>query len=149
MATRTEAVDDILKVVGDAWTATAIPLGFEAMFFEDNDQPTPDAVDGNGDVRQWGRSSVRHLQGFEPTIRRGTGQGRYRQLGQLVVQVYSRQGDGRATSDTVVQALQDAIQGTCTPNGVVFRQVSGNEVGQSGVWYQVNVQANFEYDRIN
>lgn len=145
-ASKTEAVNDIMDVVSTAWTASAVPLGFEPLLFEDNAQSVPKEVDGSGDLKQWGRAEIRHFTGFESALRRGAGLGRYTQLGQVVVRIYTRGGDGRRDSDTLAHAIQVALQGTCTTNGVIFRQVSGNEAGQSGPWFQVNVQANFEYD---
>jgi len=146
--TITEAVNEIMDVIFTAWTATVAPLGYETLLYEDNTQPRPEDVDINGDVPNWGRASVQHLDGFQPTLTSDTGTRRFRRLGQVTVEIYSRQGKGRSTSDIASQAILDSMEGKTTPGDVIFRRVRLIELGQTGPWFRVNVLASFEYDEV-
>lgn len=147
-ATITEAVDDMLGLLNTAWTASVVPLGFEALVFDDNPEARPLVEDISDNVPNWGRALVRHFTGFQPTLTSDTGTRRFRRLGAMTITVYARQDTGRRLLDPAVQAVMNALQGKCTTNGVIFRQVGLAEIGQDGVWFAANIVANFEYDQI-
>ena len=146
-ATITEAVDDMLGLLNTAWTTTVVPLGFVALVFDDNPEARP-LVESGGDVPNWGKALVRHFDGFQPTLTSDTGKRRFRRTGAMTISIYARQDTGRRLLDPAAQAVINALQGKCTTNGVLFREVRLAEVGQDGVWFAANIIANFEYDQI-
>ncbi len=73
---------------------------------------------------------------------------RYDRRGVLMIQVFTKFGDGFALADAFVNLLADATEGQRTPNGVVFHRVQRLEVGKSGKWSQMNFTAEFQYDEI-
>ena len=146
--TLTAARDEILSLINTAWTTNVVPLGYEALIFQDNTQPRPEDVDGSGNVKNWGRAAIQHIDGFQPTLVSDTGSRRFRRLGVVTVEIYSRQGLGFSTSDLATQAILDSMEGVTTAGGVIFTQVRPLELGATGPWVKVNVLAAIEYDEV-
>lgn len=135
-----EARDAIYNYVEDEWTANA---GGAVMLYENVRADEPD-----GD-ESWAKTTVSHADGFRPTISGGVGFRRFRSTGVVTVEVRTPWGDGLAASDPLVKIVQERLELDGLA-GVEFTNVRINEVGldENGPWYQVNVIADFEYDRI-
>ena len=97
----------------------------------------------------WVRVAVRHLISRLNAIG-GTGQGGfnlYQREGECVIQVFIPSNQGTRTADTLAQAARAIFEGvTLASNAIRFNNVEIREIGESDNWYQVNVEAEFQYD---
>ena len=62
----------------------------------------------------------------------------------VFVQVFTPLNSGLAESDTYAEAAREILEGV-TISGVHFRGVLTNEIGPTGKWFQVTVEAPFTY----
>lgn len=132
----TEAEDVLLGLVQTAWTANApagAPLRFENL---DTDRPS---IPGT-----WGRAVVRNVPGGYA----GLGTGRLRRPGTLFVQLFVPQNSGTKVIGDLANALVVALQtaSVAALNGIRLRDIGATELGSDGVYFQINVQASFDYD---
>lgn len=132
----TEAEDVLLGIVDAAWTAHApmgAPLRYENL---DTTRPQVPSV--------WGRVVVRNVPGEYA----GLGPNRLRRFGTLFVQLFVPQNSGTKVIGDLANALVVAIQtaSIATLNGIRLRDIGATELGSDGTYFQVNVQAGFEYD---
>lgn len=135
--TYAQARDDIFGQVYGAWT----PTGW-TMFFpdkEESEKPT---------TEPWARVSLRHSTGSQATLANHDSVRRYRRTGNVFVQVFTPTGEGLSRNYDLCKIVADALEGQSTPRGVWFRNVRLNEIGPTDAWFQVNVEAEFEYDEI-
>jgi len=96
----------------------------------------------------WARVTVRHEDGFQATLSDHGGRRRFRRVGTVTVQLFTPDGDGQTLSDTLVAIVKGAFEGKSTPRSVIFRDVRVQEIGIDGIWFNCNVQADFEYDEV-
>jgi hypothetical protein len=136
MATQMGAVDEMLTIVKTAWDAntSGAPLYYDN---QDAERPRVPAT--------FGRAVVRHFDGTQISLGDRSMKRRY---GAIFVQVFVPQGSGQAEirnlSDELMFALEDA-----RPSTVRLTDVQINELGADGTYFQVNVVANFSYDRVS
>jgi hypothetical protein len=84
-----------------------------------------------------------------PTVANGGNGVRFRQFGIVTAQVFTVSGDGLTASDDLVELALNAFEGEKTGlDRIEFRNARPNEIGQDGPWFQTNVIAEFEYDRL-
>jgi hypothetical protein len=128
-----EARDEILTLFRTGWVA-AYPTApiLWADRTSDDDLPT-DPI--------WCRATVLHTAGFNDAI----GNKIFGRSGTATIQIFTRYGSGLTNNDVAAKVALDTFQGQATPGGVWFRDVTLNEVGQDGDWFQSNVLATFEY----
>jgi hypothetical protein len=146
-ATIEQARDDIHARFKTDWDANPESTGI-LVLYRDRGGEVPDAQDVNGNPNAYARITVQHVAGIQPTVGSATGQRRFRNDGFVTVQIFTAGGTGEVKSDRLIKVAQDAFRGKRTPQGVIFRDVSVNEIGESGDWFQANVTALFEYDEI-
>ena len=96
----------------------------------------------------WIRAIVRHTSGGQASLANFNGVSRYKRSGIFTVQVFTPAGDGLSLSDSLVSVIVNAFEGKSTADGVWFRRIRINEIGQDGIWYQTNVLINFEYEEV-
>ena len=136
MATQMGAVDEMLSLVKTTWEANTdgAPLYYDN---QDAERPRVPAT--------FGRAVVRHFDGGQISL---GDQSLKRRYGALFVQIFVPQGSGqveiRELSDQMMFALEDA-----RPSNVRLTDVQINELGADGTYFQVNVVANFSYDRVS
>ena len=143
IATIQEARDEILLHFTTAWNAQASP---PTLLYDDKTQDLPDDA-------PYARITVQHNVFNQATVggKTATGGGgqRFRRNGIVTVQIFTPFGDGLTTADPLVDLAVDAFEGENTGSDrVEFRNTRANEIGHDGVWHQVNVLAEFEYDRV-
>lgn len=93
----------------------------------------------------WMRVEVKHFSGSQNTIQE-PGQRRFGREGLITVQIFVPAGTrGRTLADRLGKIAVDAFEGK-KAGEVWFRDVTLNEVGNDGPWFQVNVRAGFTYD---
>lgn len=140
MADIAAARDAILKKFNDTWGAQGSP---PVVHFDGQKDTIPQ------DGSPYATIKVQHKLGALATLRDKASGGRFRAFGTVIVDIYAPLNDGLTAADGYVKVTQSAFEGQATdPDGVLFRSVRVKEIGGSGDWYRVQVQADFEYDRI-
>lgn len=136
MVTLVNARETLYQRFVTAWGATS-------AFTFDNEDFTP-PVD-----TPWVRFSVRHV-GSTLELIGGTGAGgfnTYQRIGFALIQVFVPVNDGLREADTLAQAARAIFEGTTlSGNTIRFNNVVIREIGPDGAWYQINVEAAFQYD---
>ena len=141
VSTVTQARDEMLAKFLVAWKASSTSCDLPVIY--------GDVVEGVPASGAWARIVVRHNTGGAATIGGETGNRRFRHAGIVMVQIFTEHADGQVLSDLLAEIANDAFEGEVTsPGRVIFRNVRINEVGLDGQWFQVNVLAEFEYDRV-
>jgi len=144
------AVDEIygkLKTVWDAQTPAIVggsPATPALLLYEDTewkgrpDEPTADP---------WARVSIRHASGQQVTLADSTSKRLFRNYGAVTVQCFAPMRDNRGApvARQLAEVVKAAFEGASTTN-VWFQSVRFNEVGREGLFFQLNVVANFEWD---
>lgn len=139
MSTFIEAKDVILGVFKKQWDITQ-PGG--PVNYDDKPFTTPTGA------QPWARVILRHSDGGQSSLTGPLeGAKRFTNEGTVFIQVMQPVGKGYDKLYGITQALYDAYCSARHPN-VWFRNVRIEEVPTRGPWAQVNVMANFEYDRI-
>lgn len=136
MSTQMSAVDEMLTLVKTAWDAHS---GGAPLYYDNMDTDRPDVPS------TFGRAIVRHFTGRQISL---GDQSLKRRSGALFVQIFMPQGTGqyeiRNLSDQIMFALEESN------NSIVrLRNVQINELGSDGTYFQVNVVADFSYDRVS
>lgn len=97
----------------------------------------------------WVRFTVRH-DGSTLECIGGTGAGgfnTYQRTGRCIIQVFSPLNKGTREADTLAQAARAIFEGTTlSSNAIRFNNVVVREIGPDGAWYQINVEAAFQYN---
>lgn len=140
-----EEVRDVLAgLVTSTWSTAATAAGVPGapLLYDDEGDP-PD-----GDPGLWGRLALQFDTGRRITVGTDPGTALYRRGGQLFVQVFTPHGEGPRVSDRTVEALVRALEHPGQVGGVRLRNVSPQPGESDGTWWQVNVFAEFEFDRI-
>ena len=144
IATRAEARDEILLHFTTAWNAGTPPVPLLLYDDKARDLP-PDAP--------YAKITIKHNVSPQVTIGATVANGgngvRFRRFGIVTVQVFEISGDGLTNSDDLVDLALDAFEGEKTGlDRIEFRNARANEIGEDGPWFQTNVIAEFDYDRV-
>lgn len=140
---RADAIDEIIEPFHLAWAPRPVKYDNVAK----DDVPPPADPDPDNDV-SWARFVLRHGASGQATLANFQGQRRWRRTGGIVVQLFTIKGEGLSGSPDLPTLVQNVYEGLATPGAVWFRDVSVNEIGPDGNWFQTNVVAFFEYDEI-
>jgi hypothetical protein len=109
----------------------------------DNEAFTPPAG------QPWVRVSVRHSGSTLEAIG-GSGFGgmnTFQRIGRCVIQVFVPIDAGTRQADTLAQAARAIFEGTTlSSNAIRFTNVVLREIGPDDAWYQINLEATFQYD---
>lgn len=133
MVTTLQARRDIVQEFIDEWGATS-------PFTVDNEVFTPPAG------AAWVRIVVRH-DGSTLEAIGGVGNNKYQRTGRAVIQVFTPINQGVEEADSLAQAARAIFEGiTLSSNAIRFNDGVIREIGPDGEWYQVNVEAFFQYD---
>lgn len=138
-STYAEARDALNLLAKTAWDAATggAPLLYDNVDGERPAQPTT-----------FGRVTVRFMSGQKASLG-GTSGGRlFRREGLLYVQIFTPHGRGPGPADAIAQALVAAIEDPGATGNIWFRDVGAQEIGSDGGYWQVNVTARFQFDRI-
>lgn len=138
MADTYEEARDVLsgfvKTTWDAATSSA-PLLFQNISGDRPEEPT-----------LFGRLTIQFVTGSRADL---AGR-RFRRTGLMTVQVFVPQGSGTEEAEQTAEALIEALEGVgpATLENVWLRDIGMREVGSDGTYYQVNVEAEFTFDRV-
>ncbi len=144
VSTIATARDAILLHFTTAWNAQTPPVPL--LLYTDKHQDLPDNA-------SFARIRVQHNIFSQVTVggkkaSGGSGQ-RFRRFGIVTVQIFTVSGGGQVASDVFVDVALAAFEGQNTgADKIEFRNARANEVGQDGPWFQVNVIAEFTYDKV-
>ncbi len=141
IATIAEARDEILAHFTTAWDAGTPPV--PRLLYDDKARDLPPNA-------PYARIIVKHNLFAQATVGgKGTGGQRFRRFGIVTVQIFTLSGDGLTNADVLVDLALDAFEGESTGSDrIEFRNARANEIGEDGPWFQTNVIAEFDYDRI-
>ncbi len=140
-ATRAQARDQISAMVRTAAIANGVARG---DIFYDGKQGRKPAEDEP--VVPWLRILLRHQASAKTSLTGTGGASRFTRTGTLTIQVFAVSGDGLDSENILVSALQESIEGKATSGGVLFFDVTANEIGEDGPWWNTNITARVEYD---
>jgi hypothetical protein len=141
--TRTQAVDEILALAKYAWETTASQTGTRFKY----ENVASASIPPSGQDA-WGRIVLRHTTSKQTSLAGADGRRHFTRYGTLVVQIFEVVGTGIAKSTDIPEIMKNAYEGKSTAGGVIFRDVTINEVGKSGDYFQTNVVVHFEYTEI-
>jgi len=149
VANFSQARDDILGIFKTAWDANTAAVNggtipsvhYEGLEFT---PPTNEA---------WARLTVRHVAGRQATLAGDPsfGSRRFEKTGIVTVQVFKplKTGGGLVLAENLSQIAKDAFEGTITATtNIWFQNVTINEIGPDGPWFQMNIVASFRYDEL-
>lgn len=145
------AVDEIYGTLKTQWDADtpAIVGGSPAtpaeLLYEDTEwKGRPD----DPTTLPWARVMVRHSVGEQATLANQSSRRLFRNYGVVMVQCFASMRDNRGAlvARQLAEVAKEAFEGKRTSN-VWFQSVRFNEVGREGLFYQINVVANFEWDQ--
>ncbi len=134
-----EAKDFICKTFEDAW----VGVGLDPTVVKYDDVPGQKPA---GDV-PWARVNVQHADGNQSSLAGGNGTRRFRNVGTVIVQVFTPIGDGSVAEYDVGQAVLNAYR-TARHTNLWFKGQRLREVPSDGMFAQTNVLAEFTYDDV-
>jgi len=129
-----QAVDDINKMMKDAWDTTGYDLHW------DNVRDQRDTSDD-----PWGVFVIRHATGEQDNLG-GIGNRNFVRTGTAIASIFTPTGNGLSESYALAKVVADAYEGQTSENGVWFRNVRMQEIGRESQFYQTNVLIDFEYN---
>jgi len=117
-----------------------VPIAWPNMLFDPLDDFDPATHQG------WARIGVQGGEQLQASIG-GTSNRRWRQVGNILVQVFTPTDEGANTALAIADDVGTALRGI-TISGVVFKASSVVPVGREGddPYYQVNINTPFRYD---
>lgn len=95
----------------------------------------------------WARFTIKNFDGYQASMG-SPGSNRFRRKGLITIQIFQKEGtaglDALAKADIAVNIFLGVEN-----SGIRYYDVQMNEIGNDGAgWYQINVLAYFQYDRI-
>ena len=133
MTTHSEAAEAIYAAFQTAWLTTGLQYTFDSESF------SPPSL------AAWARLSVRNTLGTQETLGR-VGQRNFSRRGSAIVQVFTPLNQGTAQARSLATVAKNAFEGkTLSGTDVTFRDVTIREIGPDSTWYQINVDAAFEF----
>lgn len=138
IANRAAAAAEIRDLFDTAW-ASAGPVQY--------DNVRVDGIPPDDPSTLWARLMIRHENSFEASLN-GPGLRRFRRTGTIQGQIFQPRGTGITGPTDLGTIVRDAFEGVTSPGGIIFRDVSVNEVGPDGDWFQTNIGMLFEYDEL-
>ena len=140
-----QARDEILTHLMDKLNGESAIDGMSVLFWGLDEDP-PKGVDEDGNPVAWIRVILSHNDGGQDSLAGDSGKVRVRHAGVLTVEIYEPRGAGGERLDDASWAALKALTGESTPNGAWFRNARRVDYGEDGLWFRVDVLANFEYD---
>lgn len=138
---RQQARDDILGWFKSKWDLVPAPVPL--AIYDGTNTPPPDAV------LEWIRVTLAFGALSQQTLQT-VGNRRFNRSGILTIQLFTpfaRAGQGER-ADVLAQAIIDALEGCETPGGVEFLNLTDNDIGKSGAWWQTNITSRLIYQQV-
>lgn len=132
MTTLSEAVETLYQTFLSEW-------GSKTLVILDNEKaPALPA--------EWVRVSVRHTASTQSTLG-APGNRRFRRRASLFAQIFVPVDRGTKRAHELAQAAREIFEGKTFGN-IGFFDCIVRELGVDGKWYQINLEAIFEYDEV-
>ena len=131
-----EASDALITLVKATWEANT-PAN-TPLYMDNEQEDRPD------DLSIYGRVVIRHEAGTRSTL---GSNGIFRRFATLYVQIFIKQGEGVTEIRTLSDAIAHSLEDVPASFSVRMTDVDIRELGSDGTYFQVNVAANFTYDR--
>lgn len=128
-----QATDDMYTMIKTAWDTTGHEMFYESVRDQREDDNTA-----------WASSVIRHALGFQATLG-GPSYRTFERQGVVIVSIYAPVGKGLQDSYALAKVIADAFEGKASPNGVWFKNITIQEIGRDGQFFQVNVLTEFSY----
>jgi hypothetical protein len=138
--TRIQATDEMLALVKYAWETTAGQPGSRLKWENVGSASVPPTGQS-----PWARVIVRHTTAGQSTLAGASGTRLFRRNGIIIVQLFEVKGKGVIGTVDLAKIIMDAYEGVTTVGGVEFRDVTINEVGPEGDFFQENIVIPFSY----
>lgn len=133
--TISEAMDEIAELFKQFWYPYAIA-------YPNQDFTVPAHTD------RWARFTILHATGGQITLAGADGNSRFDRQGSVIIQTFTPLDAGVSGAYTAAEQAMRAFEGNRTQSGVWFRNTRMIEANDpSGLWYQINVITDFEYDQ--
>lgn len=146
-----QARDSILALFRTGWIASAETVDVP-VFWPDKKTGTKGVASSNVETppsdEPWARVTLQNVVSGQSSLADNTNKKIFTRNGVLTVQIFTPYGTGLTKSYILTKVVQDTFEGKATSNGVWFRNVRANEIGQNGEWHQTNVLVEFEYDEV-
>ena len=131
-----QAYDEMMSLLNDVWTPTGYTMHWEGVR-EDRDT----------DSSPWASVVVRHADGGQRTLG-GSGSRIFNRTGVIIVEVNTPSTSGLSEAYQLAKVVADAYEGSSSPNGVWFRNVSMRENGRDGTFNKLEVVVEFNYHEL-
>lgn len=142
MTTAAEAYNDTIGKFATKWATTSLPVKYPNVPV---DAAMQTAID-SGETA-WARVT------YKPNLRDQTslassGNAKYTAQGVVIVDIFTPTGDGGTLSRTLYSLVETAFEGISTLNGVWYRQVRTEDIGQDGHYWHTQTIAEWSYDEV-
>lgn len=145
--TKTQARDEVYTLFRTAWLADVTSQDV-VLLYEGVGPQEPPSAPTNGSPPSWVRLQMRWADGDLISLGGESGSRIFDRSGIITAQVFTPSGDGLVASDLLTEIALNALEGKTTSSGVRIRRARIVDVGEDGPWYQSNVVAAFEFDRL-
>ncbi len=135
-----EARDALSEFATDQWNLAIASISPSAPLFYTNINADPPEV-----PQLWGRLHIQNRDGTRASL--GNACPRFRRFGSLFIMIFVPIGEGTQNADQIADSLVNAFDDAGAIDNIWFRDVGMREVGPDGTYHQVNVEAQFTFDR--
>jgi hypothetical protein len=140
-----QARDEIYAHLLQRFKDDPVAAEVDVMFWEYEDDP-PRATDAEDNPLPWVRLILKHGDGGQSNLGLSNSKVRNTSKGIVIFEIYEPRSTGGLTSDKLSRSALNAISANSTENGAWFRNARRVDYGPDGMWFRVDVMANFEYD---
>lgn len=146
MTTILQAIDDLMGSFRTAWLAnvTSAPV---PLFYDDVVGDIPSGQDAEGRALPWARLTARHNLGTQDSLG-DVGNRRFLNSGLFTVQIFAPSGEGGIFARELAGIAAGILRGIRSENSVWIFDVTPQEIGADGPWFNVNVTATFRYQEV-
>ena len=122
----------------------AVRAYFNTEWFNLTPIAWPD-INFNPPNETWVRFSMKNNDGFQASIG-SPGNNKFRRTGMVYIQVFQKEGQASTDARAKADAAADIFLANDL-DGILFKNINSKQIGNSDGWYQINVSAEFQYDR--
>ena len=146
MTTLAEARDALIGALRTGWlddsTSAPVPLLYDNVKGD-----PPEGEDAYGRALPFSRITMRHIVGGQTSMG-SIGNRRFDSEGILTQQIFTAPGDGHTFGDELAQISKGILRALTSVSSVWLTNIEVIEIGITGTWFQVNVQATFHYEEV-
>jgi hypothetical protein len=95
----------------------------------------------------WVEFSVTHNQGTQDTLG-AVGNRKFKKNGLVTIRIKAPNDAGLDATDYLMENILAFMEGGETADGIAMNNVTPSELGNIGSWFQTDILATFEYEKI-